>query len=202
MLGLVVAVISLLMLCFIVPVYSLKVEEVIYSNIARVIANRIERTHSLPFQSSDGSAYNVYADEARLVPPDPGVRGCSSVELIGPAWMKYEQSPASAAMAIPKEFWMARTRWSRSTARHPPIDGDGLADGGIKFPRIFFGNVQVGVGSSEFGPFEIPSLISENVKFINISRLAQLPRIPARAWTCRSSSANFGACSSSRSIWP
>ena len=46
-LGLVVATISLLMLCFIVPVYSLKVEEVIYSNIARVIANRIER-HSHP----------------------------------------------------------------------------------------------------------------------------------------------------------
>jgi len=60
-LGLVVAVISMLMLCFIVPIYSLKVEEVIYSNIARVIANRIERTHALGFQRSDGTVFNVYA---------------------------------------------------------------------------------------------------------------------------------------------
>jgi len=52
---------------------------------------------------------------------------------------------------------------------------------GIKFPRIFFGNVQAGVGSSGFGPFEIPSLINENVKFLDISRLAQLAHDPGQA---------------------
>jgi hypothetical protein len=52
---------------------------------------------------------------------------------------------------------------------------------GIRFPREFFGNVQVGVGSSGFGPFEIPSLISENVKFMNISRLAELAQDPGQS---------------------
>src|SRR5580700_3621941 len=66
-LGLVVAVISMVMLCFIVPAYSMQCEEVIYSNIARVIANKIERTHALPFQNADGSSVSVYADGARIL---------------------------------------------------------------------------------------------------------------------------------------
>jgi len=178
-LGLVVAVISLVMLCFIVPAYSEKVEEVIYSNIARVIASRIERTHSLSFQNSDGSPYSVYADGARIV-DDPKHPWLQSVELLGPASMKYDKSP-DQTIAIPREFWMARNALvsiDRSTAT--PMVTVSLT-GGIKFPRIFFGNVQVGVGSTGFGPFEIPSLISENVKFMNITRLAQLAQDPGQS---------------------
>jgi lipopolysaccharide export LptBFGC system permease protein LptF len=179
-LGLVVAVISMVMLCFIVPAYSMKVEEVIYSNIAHVIANRIERTHSLDFQNSDGSSFNIYADGARLVSNDdrPWIQ---SVELLGPASMKYEKSPNDPTVPIPREFWMARNALvsiDRSTA--VPMVTVSLTDG-IKFPRIFFGNVQVGVASSAFGPFEIPSLINENVKFMNITRLAELAQDPGQS---------------------
>jgi lipopolysaccharide export system permease protein len=182
-LGLVVAVISLVMLCFIVPIYSLKVEEVIYSNIARVIANRIERTHALEFQSTDERSFNVYADEARLIPPDPAHPSLQQVELLGPAWMTYDRSATDPQVMIPREFWMARSALvsiDRAAPAKPSMVTISLADG-IKFPRIFFGNVQVGVGSSGFGPFEIPSLITENVKFLNISRLAQLAEDPGQS---------------------
>src|SRR4051794_29919604 len=64
--GLIVAIVSLLFLCFIVPIYTLKVERVIYSNMAKLIANRIERTHEIKFLD-----YNVFAQEASLPPPDP-----------------------------------------------------------------------------------------------------------------------------------
>jgi len=40
-LGLTVAIISLLFLCFIVPVFTLKVERVIYSNLAQLISNEV-----------------------------------------------------------------------------------------------------------------------------------------------------------------
>jgi lipopolysaccharide export LptBFGC system permease protein LptF len=182
-LGLVVAVISLVMLCFIVPVYSLKVEEVIYSNIARVIANRIQRTHSLEFQSADQTSFNVYADDAVMVPPDPAHPSQQRVELFGPAWMTSERLPGDAWMTIPKDFWMARSAMvsiDRVSPSQPSMVTISLADG-IKFPREFFGNVQVGVGSSGFGPFEIPSLIDENVKFLNIARLAQLAQDPGQS---------------------
>ncbi|MGD0462591.1 MAG: LptF/LptG family permease [Tepidisphaeraceae bacterium] len=182
-LGLVVAVISLVMLCFIVPVYSLKVEEVIYSNIARVIANRIQRTHSLEFQSADETSFNVYADDALLVPADPMHPSRQRVELFGPAWMTSQRVLTDVWMVIPKDFWMARSALvsiDRVSPSQPSMVTISLVDG-IKFPREFFGNVQVGVGSSGFGPFEIPSLIGENVKFLNIARLAQLAEDPGQS---------------------
>jgi lipopolysaccharide export LptBFGC system permease protein LptF len=182
-LGLLVAVVSLVMLCFIVPAYSLKVEEVIYQNIARVIASRIVQTHSLDFTNSDGKSFNVYADDARLVPPDPTRPSMQRVELIGPAWIKYEFSPTDHTIAIPKEISMARNAMvsiDRASLSSPSMVTIAL-NGGIKFPRVFFGNVQVGVKSSGFGPFEIPSVIGENVKFMNIERLAQLAQDPGQS---------------------
>jgi lipopolysaccharide export LptBFGC system permease protein LptF len=182
-LGLLVAVISLIMLCFIVPAYSLKVEEVIYQNIARVIASRIVQTHSLDFTSSDGKSFNVYADDARLVPADPAHPSLQRVELIGPAWIKYEFSPTDTTIAIPKEISMARNALvsiDRASLSSPSMVTISLTSG-IKFPRVFFGNVQVGVKSSGFGPFEIPSVIGENVKFMNIARLAQLAQDPGQS---------------------
>src|SRR5208337_2671157 len=50
-----------------------------------------------------------------------------------------------------------------------------------KFPRVFYGNVQAGVGSTGFGPFEIPSLVDENVKFMDIKRLAEISRDPGQS---------------------
>jgi hypothetical protein len=64
-LGLGVALLSMVMLCFVVPIYTLKVEQVIYSNLAKLIANKIERTHEIPFGD-----FNVFAQKAYL--PAPG----------------------------------------------------------------------------------------------------------------------------------
>jgi lipopolysaccharide export LptBFGC system permease protein LptF len=179
-LGLVVAVISLVMLCFTVPDFSEKMEEVVYSNIARVIASRIERTHALPYQNSDGSPVSVYADGARIV-DDPQHPWIQSVELFGPASIKYEKSPTDPTVAIPREFWMAKTALISIDRSTPTPMVTVSLTGGIKFPRIFFGNVQVGVATSGFGPFEIPSLINENVKFMNITRLAELAQDPGQS---------------------
>ncbi len=192
-LGLVVAVISLVMLCFIVPVYSLKVEEVIYSNIAQVIANKIQRTHALEFQSADSTSFNVFADDALLMPPDPAHPSQQRVELFGPAWMTSQRSAGDNWLIIPKDFWMARSAMvsiDRVSPTEPSMVTISLVDG-IKFPREFFGNVQVGVGSSGFGPFEIPSLIEENVKFLNISRLAQLAEDPGQSQNVQAIVRNF-----------
>src|SRR5437763_8606800 len=46
-LGLSVSLISLMFLCFVVPIFTFKVEKVIYSNMASLIQNQIERTHQI-----------------------------------------------------------------------------------------------------------------------------------------------------------
>jgi len=182
-LGLLVAVISMVMLCFIVPVYSLKVEEVIYQNIARVIASHIVQTHSLDFSNSEGKSFNVYADDARLVPADPAHLAMQRVELIGPAWITYDFSPTDLTIAIPKEVWMARNAMvsiDRASLSSPSMVTIALT-GGTQSQRVSFGNVQVGVKTSGLGPFEIPPIIGENVKFMDIGRLAQLAQDPGRS---------------------
>ena len=180
-LGLVVAVISLLMLCFIVPAYSEKVEEVIYSNIARVIANQIERTHSLPFQNSDGSSYNIYADGARMA-FDPQRPWIQSVELLGPASMKYYKSPSDPNRGDSQGILdgAQRAGLDRPLVIHP--DGDCRADRRHQVPEnILRERAGRRPDARAFGPFEIPSLITENVKFMNITRLAQLAQDPGQS---------------------
>ena len=49
------------------PIYTLKVEQVIYSNLAKLIANQIERTHQIRL-----GQVNVFAQLAYLPPrPEP-----------------------------------------------------------------------------------------------------------------------------------
>src|ERR1700684_596147 len=78
-LGLIVAITSLLFLCFVVPASTLEVEKVIYSNLAKLVQSRIERNHEIDLQQS-----TIFAQEAHVIPPDARTpKGQQRVELIG-----------------------------------------------------------------------------------------------------------------------
>jgi len=64
LLGLIVALISLCFLSFVVPTFTLKVEKVIYSNIAQLIANKITRTHEISYGKT-----TIFAQSARVMEP-------------------------------------------------------------------------------------------------------------------------------------
>src|SRR3954469_16343954 len=102
-LGLLVALLSLVMLCFVVPIYTLKVERVIYSNMAKLIANRIERTHEIKFLD-----YNVFAQEASLPEPDPAHPNRQLVTLGGVSIATLERDKAGdVRFKVPREFMHA-----------------------------------------------------------------------------------------------
>ncbi len=67
LLGTVVAAASMYLLCFTVPRATLKVEQVIYSNLAKLIAHEIDQTHRTQF----GDTVTVFAREAYLPPAGP-----------------------------------------------------------------------------------------------------------------------------------
>src|SRR4029077_20754711 len=46
-LGVTVAILALVLLCFIVPIFMLKAEKVVFSNVGQIVANAIERSHQL-----------------------------------------------------------------------------------------------------------------------------------------------------------
>lgn len=200
--GLLVAIISLLFLCFIVPTYTLKVEKVIYSNLAKLIANRIERTHEIRFASA-----NIFAQRAYLPPYDPKNPTRQQVVLEGVSIVQYEKPPGaiaakkpgkpgeevgaleetssinrSAQGKVPKEFLLASSATIDITER----DDDQVSlviglEGGTKFPREFRGGMQAGIGTTQFGPTEMPSPIKEDTKFMNVGRLQDLYKNPEQS---------------------
>ncbi|MDB5293413.1 MAG: lipopolysaccharide transporter permease LptF [Phycisphaerales bacterium] len=171
-LGLVVAIGSMLFLCFIVPASTLKVEKVIYSNLAKLVQGRIEREHQIPFEQMTIFAQEAYMPDPATVPP-----GQQQVVLVGPQIVSVERPYADKRdYRVPKEFYTA----SRAIVYiEPQADGEDLSvtvrlEGGFKFPRKFEGAVVAGIDETEFGPSYIPSPIREDCKFMDVWRLKTL----------------------------
>ena len=171
-LGFVVAMISLAFLCFIVPSFTLKVEKVIFSNLSQLVANKIERNHQIKF----GDA-TIFAQRAETIPPDPADPFVQRVVLEGPTIITYEDpDKANPKVRVPDEFWMARkaTLHIKTDANGDNAQMTAALDGGMKFPRKSVGGWEGGVARTQFGPMDLPSLIRENTKFMNINKLKEL----------------------------
>jgi lipopolysaccharide export LptBFGC system permease protein LptF len=181
LLGLFVAIVSLLLLCFIVPAFTFKVEQVIYSNLARVVANKIERTHQIPI----GKNTVVYAQQAFVPPDDPARPDEQTVVLGGPMFVRYETIPPATKgdlpTLLPKRFFMARKATVTITRKgDSTVELEALLEDGAQFPREFAGNAQANVAALQYGPVEVPSQVREHPKFMDIIQLrgilAQLNR--------------------------
>jgi lipopolysaccharide export LptBFGC system permease protein LptF len=177
-LGLLVSIVSLMFLCFIVPVFTLKVERVIYSNLAQLIANQIERTHQIKFGDR-----TIFAQEAAVGATDPAHPKEQRVTLGGLmiVSLEKEEGPVKSGeqkLQIPKEFYLARqaTVFIRPSKNGEEFTLDARLEGGSMFPRRFSDRqtTQGGLAATEYGPFPIQSVIKEDTKFMDIKRLHQL----------------------------
>jgi lipopolysaccharide export LptBFGC system permease protein LptF len=191
-LGLLTATISLLLLCFVVPIFMLKVEQVVRTNIGNVMVSQISRSHSVQFAQDSGDV-NIFAEAAQLLPADPRHPQDQRVELLAPAMItEYDKVNG---ISVPRSFRMARS--AIVTIAHGPAQPGSRSAGsetttvsvqlfdGIKFPRQFYGNIYAGVGDTTFGPIEIPSPVHENVKFMNVQRLTEQAADPGQGQRVR-----------------
>ena len=181
MLGLTVAITSLLFLCFIVPVFTLKVEKVLYSNVAHLIAHEIERKHEISVRGGP----TVFAQEAILPAPDPAYPKRQCVQLIGPLIVNYpHKSPGD--VPAPTEFLTAShaTLFITQDREDADLTLRATLVNGMHFPRQFTtrsrDHISGGVGQTTFGPISIGSLIKEDTKFMEIGRLKELLAHPER----------------------
>lgn len=173
-LGLVVAIISLLFLCFIVPASTLKVEKVIYSNLAAFMQSKIERNHQIRMPGT-----TVFAQQAEIIPPDPDKPYLQRLVLDSPTIITYERpSPGLKGHLIPDEFWMARkaTLYIQTDPEGDNAELTAVLDGGMKFPRKNRGGWEGGVEVTQFGPLMVPSRVKENTKFMDIKQLKELEK--------------------------
>ncbi len=176
--GLLVAMVSLLFLCFIVPVATLKVERVIYSNLSQLIANQIERTHQIKFDKT-----TIFAQEAAVGAVDPAYPGEQRVTLGGLMIVALEKEESiekkkDERLNIPRAFYLARraTLFIRPNQRGDEFTLEARLEGGSMFPRRFGVKETTtgGLVATEYGPFPLTSLIKEDTKFMDIRRLHEL----------------------------
>lgn len=177
-LGLMVSLISLLFLCFIVPVFTLKVERVVYSNLAQLISNEIERTHQIKFGET-----TIFAQEAIAAQDDPSHPDEQLVSLGGVMIVSYERTKStvdnSPDLYVPREFYLARQVTifiRRDKSDNYTLEARLEQPGGAMFPRHFTAErgTQGGVAQTQFGPIVIDSLIREDTKFMDIRKLHEL----------------------------
>ena len=176
-LGLTVALVSLLFLCFLVPNFSLKVERVVYSNLAQLVANKIETTRQI--RQGD---HTIYAQSAVVRPPDPSRPREQVVTLNGVMIISYDKVASSKTnMQVPGEFFLASSATvfiRRGGRADDEYTIEVLLDNGTMFPRSRAGKTQAGLRATRFGPVPIPSPIDEDTKFMDIRKLHALSKDP------------------------
>jgi lipopolysaccharide export LptBFGC system permease protein LptF len=185
LLGLMVALVSLLFLSFIVPVFTLKVEKVIYSNIAQLVANKITRTHEISYGRT-----SIFAQAAEVKPSQDGRQ---VVDLISPMIFTYATvdapkdddappRPKGAAdkpdkMRVPSKIWIAERATAYITQQENDVVLEARLEKGASFPRGT-GGTQIAVDQAQFGPVPMGTPIRENTKFMDVAQLKALLQNP------------------------
>jgi lipopolysaccharide export LptBFGC system permease protein LptF len=170
-LGLVVSLCSIVLLCFVVPAFTYKVEQVIYSNIAQLVAGQIERKHQIRFKDAGTT---IFAMDARVVPQKDKSR--QLVILQRPMIVTYEAAdPRQPDLRVPKEFWMAAQADVYITQRRATdqVMLEATLVDGTRFPRHFVGATQGSIAATAFGPYRADSPMQEDTKFMSITELKQ-----------------------------
>lgn len=192
LLGLLVSIGSMFLLCFTVPNATLKIEQVVMSNLAKLVVHQIDQAHETHF-----GGYTIFAQDAYLAPTDSLRPNEQAVVLRGPLIVNYTNppNPPDKWFHIAKDFYSARE--AIAYIHQDPEEGAArlrvvLTDG-VVFPRRLSGpkSEQGGLGSAQFGQVEIPSQLEQKTKFMNIFQLKDLERDPARGRNVRRVTAKF-----------
>jgi len=180
LLGILVGIMSLFLLCFTVPNATMRGEQVIYSNLAKLIAHQIEQTH----QTGLGD-FTVFAQEASLPPADPQHPDEQVVVLRGPLIMTYYTPPGMPpGYHCAKEFWSSgkATAFIHENADDSSAQLTVALDDGVTFPRDFAETKTSSgaVSTAIFGPVAIPSPLAQKTKFMSVYELEDLRKDPSR----------------------
>ena len=186
LIGIVVTLLSAFFLCFVVPRSFLKAEQVIYSNLAKLVAGEIDRTQRIRLDAN-GAQTTIFARSAQVLEPNPQFPDRQAVQLNGVTIVSYVKG--NDLPKVPSEFYRAD---SALAVIEMPRTAEGdvqvfpILDGGQKIPRPTTRGTQGGgkdlqqivIQSGSAGPFTMQSPVRETTKFMDITRLLALRAHP------------------------
>jgi lipopolysaccharide export LptBFGC system permease protein LptF len=175
-LGLVLAGVSLACLWYVVPRYTLKVEQAAFQSLAEIVRRNIERSHQIQIRP-----YSIYAESAQ-VQRGEGAGGGEEVVLLRHAVFCMMKPDPRTRVPVPWDFYTARA--ARVTLRHAEdqVQVSAVLEGGVKLPRdVLEGDGIGGVEMLQFGPVALESPIRENTKFMDLRQLRRIHADPMRS---------------------
>ena len=190
-LGLIVSIASLAALSYLVPAASLGMERTVISNIGQMVVNRITQQHQIQLLQAGSQPLTIYARAAQLEPADPARPNEQVVTLEGVSIVTFDKTDAENQLAIPAEFYLAKTARAYIRQSDDPDDDAkpvqllAVLSDGLKFPRSVTGRkesaLQGGIVSTQFGPFFLQSPLRENTKFMDVRKLQDLSQHPEKS---------------------
>lgn len=184
LLGAVVCALSLAFMWYVVPQSLVRAERVIYSNFAKLVANEIERTQKISFESQ-GQKLTVFATRAVVQSESLAGRTEQSVRLENPAIVTYVRDLPAGSPPVPEDFYLARSATVVITTPRE-LDGEvrilARLEEGAKIPNPRAErdrpSVEAQISATQFGWFPIPSQIRETSRFMDGGRLLALRERP------------------------
>jgi len=180
LLGTIVAAASLALMLYIVPEAFLRAERVVYSNLAKLVANEIDRKQRIQFNSQQGDM-TVFARSAEVLDSSPQRPTDQAVNLKSVVIVTYLNQRGENNALIPEDFYIAR---NATAVISMPTGADGevllraVLEGGAKIPRQMLDSkrpvVQAQIDSQGAGPFPLSSPLRETARFMNIYKLLDL----------------------------
>ena len=171
LLGLLVSIGSMFLLCFTVPAATQKIEQVIVSNLGKLIVHQIEQTHETRYGST-----TIFAQSAELAKTDPSKPDDSAVILHGPMMVVYQTPPGrDKYFHTAHDFRLATL--AIAYIHQDPRDASSkmkiILHDGSAFPRRFTGpkSEEGGIDTAEFDPDPLPSPLSQKTKYMDIFQL-------------------------------
>lgn len=174
-LGLILALVSLVLLSYIVPRFTLRAERVAFDSLAEMVKKNIDRNHQIKVES-----YAIFAESATIVPNPEGRTDEEVVILQAPMFCLYEEDE-KLRYKVPTEFFMAERAEVKIRQTENQVEFTARLINGSAFPRNFAGGSTGGVGAAQIGPFPLGSPIRENTKFMDIRQLKALHEDPTRS---------------------
>jgi lipopolysaccharide export system permease protein len=178
LLGLFVSISSMFLLCFTVPAATQKIEQVIVSNLGKLIVHQIEQTHETRYGST-----TIFAQSAELAKTDPSKPDDSAVILHGPMMVVYQTPPGrDKYFHTAHDFRLATL--AIAYIHQDPRDASSkmkiILHDGSAFPRRFTGpkSEEGGIDTAEFDPDPLPSPLSQKTKYMDIFQLKALDQTP------------------------
>jgi lipopolysaccharide export system permease protein len=185
LLAFILACASLAMMLYVVPRSLQSAEKVIYSNLAKLVANEIDRRQRIEFEATNTT---ILARSAGVLPEDPANPRQQAVQLNDIAIVRYSNKDKQGEPKKPEDFYLAQHAVAFITMPSTE-EGEVMVSvrmrNGARYPvgtrESGRDQVRAMISENDIMPFPLLSQMKETARYMTIDRLLDLRMHPEKS---------------------